>query len=287
MKHKKQKKLRIRLIIQLFFFLLIGLIAINHSLEEMGRVIPFLSSASLHALCPFGGVVTLYQFITTGTFVQKVHESSLILMVIVLLLSILFGPVICGWVCPLGSIQEWFSKLGKKILKKKFNTIIPAKYDKYLRFTRYIVLGWALYVIGNSGKLIFQAVDPYYALFNFWSGEAAIGSMIVLGVTLIAALIIERPWCKYACPFGAVLGLTNLFRTFKIKRNDSTCISCGACDRVCPMNINVSKGNIVRDHQCITCMKCTSEEACPIKDTVELTSSIKAMKGVTHYEHQI
>lgn len=76
MKTKKQTKIRLRPVIQLFFFALIALIAVNHTLAEEGGGIPFLSSASLHALCPFGGVVTIYQYATTGTFVQKIHESS-------------------------------------------------------------------------------------------------------------------------------------------------------------------------------------------------------------------
>lgn len=282
MKKKSGKKIKVRYIIQIFFFVLIGLIAINHNLRETGKAIPLLSSASLHALCPFGGVVTLHQFITTGTFVQKINSSSIILMTIAFVLAILFGPIICGWICPLGSIQEWFGKLGRKIFKTKFNNIIPAKYDKYLRFIRYIILVRVVYEISYTGKLIFQDVDPYYALFNFWSEEIAIGSLVILLVTLTLSLIIERPWCKYACPFGAVMGISNLFRIFKIKRNKSTCISCGACDRACPMNINISESNIIRNHQCISCMKCTSEEACPISDTVEFTTS---SKEVQHYEN--
>ncbi len=112
-------KIWIRRIMQVFFFSLIALISINNTLVASGNGIPFLSSASLHALCPFGGVVTIYQFLTTGTFVQKIHESAFILMIIGFLMAVLFGPVFCGWVCPLGTVQEWFAALGRKIFKKK------------------------------------------------------------------------------------------------------------------------------------------------------------------------
>ncbi|MFA9424531.1 MAG: 4Fe-4S binding protein [Sedimentibacter sp.] len=284
MKKNINKKIRIRPVIQTFFFALIALISVNHALVESGRAIPLLSSASLHALCPFGGVVTLQQFFTSGDLIQKIHESSIVLMTIAVFLAILFGPVFCGWICPLGTVQEWVGKLGRKIFNKKYNSFVPLKYDKYLRFARYFVLAWVLYVTTYTGKLVFQEVDPYFALFNFWSSEVAIGSIIILSVTLIASLFVERPWCKYACPFGAVMGISNFFRIFKIKRNTSTCISCGACDRACPMNIKVSDTNIVRDHQCISCMKCTSEEACPIDNTVELTSFSKE-KGADNNEN--
>ena len=91
----------IRKVVQAFFFILIAFISINHTLSESGKGIDFLSNASLHALCPFGGVVTIYQYTATGAFVQKIHESSFVLMVIGFFLAILFGPVFCGWVCPL------------------------------------------------------------------------------------------------------------------------------------------------------------------------------------------
>ena len=75
-KHLFSKNIWFRKIIQVFFFALVSLIAINHNLSENGGEISFLSNASLHALCPFGGVVTIYQYATAGTFVKKVHESS-------------------------------------------------------------------------------------------------------------------------------------------------------------------------------------------------------------------
>lgn len=100
-----------------FFFTIIALTAVNEILNDAGISIPFIQPASLHALCPFGGVVSLYQFVSNGTLVKKVHESSMVLFVVSLVLLVLVGPVICGWVCPLGSIQEWIGKIGKKILK--------------------------------------------------------------------------------------------------------------------------------------------------------------------------
>lgn len=269
---KPSRTLRIRALVQAFFFALVAAISINATLAKSGMAIPFLSIASLHAICPFGGVVTLWQFFSTGTFIQKIHESSLVLMFAALLLGLVFGPVICGWVCPFGTVQEWIGKLGKKLFRKKYNRIIPAKLDMVLRFTRYILLIMVVVNTAISGKLMFQEIDPYFALFNFWTNEVAIGAYIILGATLLLSLVMERPWCKYACPYGALLGLTNLVRLFPIRRNKVSCISCNACDKACPMNITVSTSSSVRDHQCISCMKCTSEAACPVKNTVAFTT---------------
>ena len=266
---KRRKNNWIRGWVQLFFFMLIALISINHTLAESGKGISFLSSASLHALCPFGGVVSLYQFITTGTFVQKVHQSSLILMIIGIVLALLAGPVFCGWVCPLGTFQEWIAKIGKKLFKKRYNHFVPAKVDNVLRYFRYVVLAWVVFMTARSMTLVFANVDPYFALFNFWTSEAAIGGVVVLGMTIVASLFVERPWCKYACPYGAFQGIFNLFRVASLRRNADTCIDCKACDKACPMNIEVSSKSVVRNHQCISCMECTSSAHCPVPQTVD------------------
>lgn len=266
--------------VQLAMFLLVAIIAVNHTLSETGGGIPLFSSASLHAVCPFGGVVSIYNLIGSGTFVKKIHESSIVLMTIVFVSSLFLGPLFCGWICPFGTFQEWISKIGKVILKKKQNRLIPFKIDKYLRWLRYGVLSWVIYMTAVTGVLIFQDVDPYYSLFQFWTGEVALSGFIVLGSVIILSLFVERPFCKYACPYGAVLGVFNLFRIIPLKRNKDTCINCKLCDKVCPMNITISTAVNVRDHQCISCYECTSDEGvCPVPVTLEFrTTKYEAVK---------
>ena len=271
---------RVRLSVQLLFLIIVLYVVIGHSLEEQGIQLPLIQGASLHAICPFGGVVTLYEFITEGSFIQKIHESSLYLMLLVLVTAVIAGPLFCGWVCPFGTVQEWFSRIGKRLFRKRYNRMVPEKIDRVLRYLRYVVLLWVLWATATSAKLIFADYDPYYALFNFWTGEVALTAFLALAAVIILSLFIERPFCKYACPYGALLGLTNLFRPFSIRRNETTCISCRKCDTACPMNITVSTVKQVRDHQCISCLECTSEAACPVGKTLELsTGSTSGSKG--------
>jgi len=275
MKKLFAKPLWIRIAIQIFFFIFIAVISVNHTLSETGGGVSFLSSASVHALCPFGGVESLYQFISAGSFIPKIFESSFILLAIGLILALLFGPAFCGWVCPLGSIQEWFGKIGKKIFKRRYNHFIPAKIDSVLRYTRYLMLVWVVYMTAKSLTLVFADVDPYFALFHFWVSDTSLAGIIVLIVTLLLSLLVERPWCKYACPYGAFLGIFNLFRIFSIRRKESTCKLCRVCDTRCPMNIDVSRAGKVRNHQCISCLECTSEGICPVDGTVEFVAGGK------------
>lgn len=260
----------LRFFTQVVFFILIGAIVINKALADAGMAIPLLSTASLHSICPFGGVVTLYNLVTVGTFVQKIHVSAVVLMGLVFFLAVLFGPVFCGWVCPLGTIQEWTGKLGKKLFRKRYNHFVPKRIDRILRYLRYVVLLWVIYVTARSGSLIFADFDPYVALFTFWSEEVALPAILILIGTLVLSLFVERPWCKYLCPYGALLGLFNKIRLIPIRRNQDTCISCSKCDRVCPMNLSISDQETVRDTQCISCFECTSQRQCPVPDALDV-----------------
>lgn len=268
----RPKSIWIRKVVQAFFFVLIALISVNHTLFESGQNIGLISYASVHALCPFGGVETLYAYLTSGTLLPKLRESAVILMMIGFLTAVLFGPAFCGWICPLGTIQEWVSGFGRKIFRRKFNHFVPEKLDNMLRYARYGVLAWVIYVTAKSATLLFADYDPYFALFHFWTGETAISALVVLGLTLGLSLLVERPWCKYACPYGALLGLSNFFRVFSIIRAESTCKADGACSIMCPMNIPVDRVKTVRDHQCISCLECTSEAICPVAKTVVFTT---------------
>jgi len=271
MKNRQNSPNRMRTIIQISVFLLIFVISAGKWLATKGIIIPLVSNASLHAICPFGGVVTIYEFLTTGDFIQKIHSASFVLMILGMIVAVLFGAIFCGYLCPFGSFQEWIGKLGKKLFPKKYNHFVPLKIDRVLRYLRYIVLIMVLYRTAITAKLVFQAVDPYYALFNFFTDEVAVTAYIMLGVIFVLSLFIERPWCKYLCPYGALLGLFNPIRIFKIRRNKETCIGCQKCDRSCPMNIEVSGKEIIRDHQCISCHQCTSEVSCPVKNTVTIS----------------
>ena len=269
-KQNKNKRL-IRLAVQIFFLALIILISFNHFRGEQGLEPLLIGSPSLHAVCPFGGVVTIYSYFTEGTFIQKISQSSFTLMWLILGLTLLFGPVFCGWICPFGTVQEFLGKIGRKIFKKRYNHFIPIRLDMLLRYLRYIILILVVVKTATTAKLLFSNFDPYFALFNIWSDEVTRLSLFILAVVLIVSLFIERPWCKYLCPLGALLGIFNFFRIVKLKRNEKTCINCKACDRICPMNINISTSKTVSNHQCISCMLCTDEITCPVNNTLNFS----------------
>lgn len=256
--------------IQIFFFLWILISVTGHALEEVGIAVPIIEGVSIHGICPFGSVVSIYQLITTGTMVKKVHEAANVVFGMILVSSVLFGPVFCSFMCPLGTVQEWIATVGRRFGVKKVH--VSQRNHKILSFGRYIVLVWVVYVTARSGDILFRDYDPYYALFNFYTGEVAISALVILFMVLITSLFIERPWCKYACPFGAVLGVTNKFRLFSITRREKTCIRCNRCYTSCPMGIDVSNVKKVNSTLCNSCMTCTSDQVCPVPETVVIQS---------------
>ena len=231
--------------------------------------------AGVDAFCPFGGIESALSLVTTGRMLSRIAWSSFTLLGAVLLLAVLFRRSFCGNLCPLGTLQELFGMLGKKILKKRYklNTGIDrtARYLKYAVLVVFVVLTWIL------GRLVIRPYDPWAAYHHLTSAdlftEFGIGFGILAG-SLIGSIFLERVFCKFLCPMGAFLGLINRIGRFRVKRNDETCIHCNKCDKVCPVNIRVSSVEQVQSSECINCNECVN--VCPVADTLYIGNRRKA-----------
>lgn len=216
------------------------------------------------AYCPFGGLETAYNyFVSGGRFVPHTHLSNLVLLVAVLGLTLVFKSAFCGWICPLGAIQDWLYNFRRLFFKKslKLPFRLPAWVDKALRKVKYGVLAWLLWQTTLAGYMVFRDYDPWSALLNL-DKAAALGGVIVLITTLILALFVERPWCTYACPLGAAIGLAGKASLLKIRRDEASCIKgCTLCTKACPARLDVKKMKTVSTSQCVNCMSCVA--TCP------------------------
>ncbi len=259
-----------RVIVQIVFLVFVVYLSIGHNLAERGVQLP--GAANLHAVCPFGGIVAAYTFVTSGDTVQKLHDSNYYMLIALLISLVLSGAFFCGWLCPMGTVQEWFGKLGKKAFPKWYNAV-PKKLDRLLRLGKYAVLAFVLFQTARTGQLMFGDLDPYYNLLHIWTDEIALTGYLSVAITLFLSLLVERPFCRYACPLGAVNGLFNLFSFLTIKRNKTTCITCKICDKACPAGIVVSEQRTVRNLECIRCMQCV--EACPVNQAEPSTLKIR------------
>jgi NAD-dependent dihydropyrimidine dehydrogenase PreA subunit len=261
--------------VQISFYLFVLMLVLSHIFERQGWNLPWPVLRNFHAICPFGAVETAGRFIMEGSFLPKTHASNLWTFFGVVFVTITIGAAFCAYLCPLGSVQEWIGRLGKRIFNKKYNIIAGTKLDRVLGYMRYGVLLAILVQSTRMITLVFQKVDPYYALFHFWTGDLFIGGTVVLGVVLLLSLFVERPWCRWLCPFGALLGIVQLISPWKIRRNSELCNACGACARACPMGIDFAHKKVVLDTRCNRCGSCLT--ACRREGVITFSLPTKLM----------
>jgi ferredoxin len=226
--------------------------------------------AGVDAFCPFGAIESAYSLVSGGGMLKRVAWSSFTLLLAVLLAALLFRRSFCGNICPLGTLQELFGKIGTKLFRKPLK--LPPPIDRTVRFLKYAVLGVFVFLSYLLGTLVIRPYDPWAAYHHLLSTdlftEFAVGAG-VLAASLVGSVFINRAFCRYLCPMGAFLGLIRRAGVFRVRRREETCIHCKACDRACPVGIAVESLEEVRTAECINCNECVN--ACPVKDTLVVT----------------
>ena len=265
----------LRRLIQTYFLLFIAVLVVRHSAAGEGSG----TIASAEAYCPLGGLETLWRYLSSGgRTIPHTHLSNLVMLVAVLVTGFLLRSAFCGWVCPLGFIQELVSSLSR-FLQKRFVPLRKAmrqlreqstgaqELDRVLRYFKYIVLLWVVGGAAYYGYMVFRNYDPWAALINILEFHYSHGLMVLI-LTLVASFFIERPWCRYACPLGAISSLIGKFSPTYLKRNGDNCTACKVCTKSCPMGLEVHTAEKITSADCITCLECVG--ACPRNGALEV-----------------
>ncbi len=226
---------------------------------------------SVEGFMPIGALMALKLFIVEGIF-DTVHPAGLVIFISVLMISILFKKSFCGWICPVGTLSEVTWKMGRLLFKKNF--ILPIYIDYPLRSIKYLLMAFFLYVIlikMSSNEIISFLNSPYWKvadikLLKFFI-DISTTTLITLLSLFVLSFLYKNFWCRYLCPYGALLGLLSIMSPFKIKRNISSCINCGSCARNCPSLIAVDKKKSIYSPECSGCMTCLSY--CPEKGVLD------------------
>ena len=229
--------------------------------------------ASIDAYCPFGGIETLWRWLSTGgLYVQKTHQSNLVLLLGLIAGVILAGGAFCGWICPFGALQDALNWIRKVLRLPELR--VPPRLDRVLTYGRYVTLAVILYATGATVKLWFADWDPYRTIFSLgWLWEFNLSehwlAYTVAVVILIGAFLIPRFWCRYLCPLGGAISLLGNLSLLRIRRDAARCSDCAICNVPCPVKIDVAQADSAVSADCIGCLECV--EACPREGALSVT----------------
>ncbi len=231
---------------------------------------------SVHAICPLGGLENLWAWVAGRANLQKLFSGTMTLFFFTVAFALVFGRAFCGVLCPFGFLQE----LTGKITKNKY--IVPEKADRIMRFGKYIMLGIITFMAWITATIWISPYDPWTAFAHIWSRKEMFAEngtgFIILIIVIALSVFIDRFFCKYLCPAGALYGIISKISPAKIKR--TSCSGCQKCTKSCPMGINVAEADTINSAECIACGQCLT--ACPSKKSeLNMTLFSKVVKPLT------
>lgn len=220
---------------------------------------------------PIAGLMNLKYFLTTGR-VPPVHPAAMYLFGAFLLMSVLLKKAFCAWLCPVGTFSEVLARVGRYMLGRNLHP--PKWLDIPLRSLKYILLGLFVVVIGYmSAEALLDFMSTPYGLLadvkmlNLFR-EMSLTAAIVFALLALLSMAVQNFWCRYLCPYGALLGLASLLSPVKIRRDAEACIDCGKCAKACPAHLKVDALVQIRSVECSACLSCVA--ACPAENALQL-----------------
>lgn len=278
-----------RFIIQILFALICIWIGVEFYLfttylESGGTTTFFERPPGAEAFLPISSMMSVYYFFLTGD-IHSAHPAGFFIFIAIIVVSLLVGKSFCSWICPVGLLSELVGDFGEKVQKKLFKRKLrmPKLLDYPLRSIKYLLLGFFVFSIffAMTSAALKYFLDSSYNIISdvkmyYFFADISRTSIIVISVLFLLSIIIRNFWCRYLCPYGALLGFISFFSPTKIKRDADKCIDCSLCTKACPSNINVEKVNVVFSDECSSCLSCV--DACPVEDTLYLKSYITKEK---------
>jgi len=247
--------------------------------EPGGALTSLSRPAGVEGWLPIAGLMNLKYFVLTH-HLPPLHPAGMFLLISFLAISFLFRKAFCSWLCPVGTISEYLWQAGRKVFRRNFR--LPGWLDIGLRGLKYLLLGFFVWAVSSMAvdEIAGFMQSPYgviadVKMLNFFRHIGETGA-VVIGVLVVASLFVQNFWCRYLCPYGALLGITSLLSPVRIRRNEESCIDCGKCAKACPSALPVDKLVTIKSAECTGCLECVA--VCPAKDTLSL--SLPGVPGV-------
>jgi NAD-dependent dihydropyrimidine dehydrogenase PreA subunit len=241
-----------------------GFVRWVHGLEA-GRVVGA-RPPGVEAFLPIAALLSLRHLVTSGE-IHPVHPAGLAILLLVVGISVLAKKAFCSWVCPVGTLSEMLAGFSQRLFRRKLR--LPRPIDLPLRSLKYLLLGFFVYAVffQMAPAALADFLDSPYnrvadvKMLYFFERLSPFALRVLVG---LAALSVAVPysWCRYLCPYGALLGALSLLSPLKVTRHAPSCIDCRLCTKACPSHLPVARLSRVRSDECFGCLSCVA--ACPV-----------------------
>ena len=228
--------------------------------------------AGVDGWLPIAGLMNLRYFLAFRQF-PAIHPSALVLLSVFVLSSLLVKKAFCSWLCPIGTVSEYLWKFGRKVIHRNFT--VPMWLDFPLRSLKYLLLAFFVYIVLTmpARDLSDFLASPFsiiadVKMLNFFRYIGTLG-MVIIATLMVLSVLVQNFWCRFLCPYGALMGIVSTLSPIKIRRDALACIDCGKCNRACPSHLPVDRLVQIRSVECTGCMECIA--VCPASNALQIS----------------
>lgn len=240
---------------------------------EQGIVPDFNRPPGVEAFLPISALVSLKHMISTWT-INDIHPSGLVIFLIVCATALLVKKGFCSWVCPFGLFSDILANIHTRLFHRTLT--LPKWIDNVLRSVKYLLAGFFIYYIFYKMPLpaIEQFIHSPYNRFAdikmlaFFTDISPLALKVMIGL-IVLSFLIPYFWCRYLCPYGAVLSAIGFLSIGSIQRDPDLCTQCGACEKHCPGLIQIRQKQRIRSSECSVCLSCVT--VCPEKNAIRFS----------------
>ncbi len=233
---------------------------------------PVARPPAVEGFLPLSALVGLKRLFLTGVY-DPIHPAGLTILLAALAIALFFRKGFCGWLCPVGFVSQLAARLGRR-LRLQYRP--PAGLDYPLLGLKYLLLAFFLYLIllrmGLANLTAFSRsnfnLTADARMLRFFLAPTATTVLVICGLAL-ASLFLRNCWCRYLCPYGALLGLVARPGPLRLRRDRESCLACRKCEGVCPGAIRVADRRTLTSPECLGCLECLA--ACPVDNCLQLT----------------
>ncbi len=237
-----------------------------------GRNPPVGRPPGVEGFLPISALMSLRLWLASGE-IHPVHPAGLAILLAAMVMSLAVARSFCSHLCPVGALSEWLGGLGRTLLGQTWE--LPRFLDLPLRGAKWLLLGfflWAICFGMTLGQVRAFLDSPYNRVADvkmvlFFADPSRL-TLAVLGVLVVASVLVRDFWCRYLCPYGALVGLFGRFALFRVTRDPAVCTGCQLCSKVCPARLPVHRARRLASVECTGCQDCVA--ACPVKGCLQM-----------------